>query len=317
MKKITQILCFYNEEKYIRECMHSLLQQTYENLEIIVVDDCSTDRSKEIVEEFKDERLLVVHNSRNYGLAKSRNIGLDMASGDYVGFVDADDISELNRLEVLANYLDEHMDVVAVSNRLAYVDEEGTRLEMEYHRYTDDKQIRAYFLFGNIFAGPCALFRRELMDEYGVRNDINYRASQDYHFWLQCLPYGKFHIVEDKLLKYRIHNSQTTKFVKGNKEQYDIWMTKIMTYAWESRGFHMRECDLSFIYRYLCQGQKIWKIRDIVYCGQLYRRTKQQCNELELKETKEISEIFREKMKLSIGYLYPICVLNDIMWRIK
>ena len=90
--KVTIIVPVYNVEKYLRKCLDSLINQTYKNLEIIVIDDGSMDSSGKICDEFaeKDDRVIVIHQ-KNAGVSIARNVGLDRMSGDYVTFVDSDD----------------------------------------------------------------------------------------------------------------------------------------------------------------------------------------------------------------------------------
>lgn len=112
--KVTIIVPVYNVEKYLRKCLDSLINQTYENLEIIVIDDGSTDSSGKICDEFseKDDRVIVIHQ-KNVGVSIARNVGLDIMSGDYVTFVDSDDYLELNAIErFLEMLINENSDIV-------------------------------------------------------------------------------------------------------------------------------------------------------------------------------------------------------------
>lgn len=112
--KVTIIVPVYNVEKYLRKCLDSLINQTYENLEIIVIDDGSTDSSGKICDEFskKDDRVIAIHQ-KNAGVSVARNVGLDRMSGDYVTFVDSDDYLELNAIErFLEMMINEKADIV-------------------------------------------------------------------------------------------------------------------------------------------------------------------------------------------------------------
>src|SRR5574344_1384872 len=102
--KISIIVSAFNAEKYIKECLEKLLQQTYENIEIIVVEDGSTDKTKEIIKSFeKNKKITIIYNDGNKGLSYSRNVGLRGATGEYIGFIDADDYIDNDFYEELMN----------------------------------------------------------------------------------------------------------------------------------------------------------------------------------------------------------------------
>ena len=90
-KKISVIIPVYNKEKYVTRTIESVLNQTYKNLEIIIINDASTDNSKEICESFKDDRIIMINNPKNLGAGATRNLGLSKVTGDFISFVDADD----------------------------------------------------------------------------------------------------------------------------------------------------------------------------------------------------------------------------------
>lgn len=108
-KLISIIVPVYNVEKYLKECIDSVISQTYKNLEIILVDDGSTDKSGEICDEYskKDSRIKVIHKE-NGGLSDARNVALDIAKGEYIGFVDSDDYVEKDMFETLYKLAEEH-----------------------------------------------------------------------------------------------------------------------------------------------------------------------------------------------------------------
>jgi len=98
---LTIAVAVYNTEKYLRECLDSVVDQTYRNLEIICVNDCSTDNSLEILEEYatKDKRIKIIINEKNLGLGVTRNVGMEAAHGEYILFIDSDDWLDLTTCE--------------------------------------------------------------------------------------------------------------------------------------------------------------------------------------------------------------------------
>lgn len=123
------IVPVYNVERYLRRCLESIINQTYSNLEIILVDDGSTDNSGNICDEFaeKDSRITVIHK-KNEGVSVARNIGLDIAKGDYIGLVDSDDYIKVDMYKKLLELITASDSDMAVCN-FSYVDENGNLLE--------------------------------------------------------------------------------------------------------------------------------------------------------------------------------------------
>ena len=132
MEKISIIIPVYNIEKYLKKCLDSVVNQTYQNLEIILVNDGSTDNSGKICEEYKraDSRIVLIHKE-NEGLSMARNTGLDIASGEYIFFVDSDDYISENMLETLYNSLLETQSDMAVCS-IQYVDEAGKNVDSPF-----------------------------------------------------------------------------------------------------------------------------------------------------------------------------------------
>ena len=115
MNKVSVIVPIYNEEKNLKRCIESLINQTYKNLEIILINDGSTDNSKEIIDSYKDKRIVAIHK-KNTGIGDTRNTGIAKSTGDYIMFVDSDDYIELNYVEVLLKSLNENKADLAISN---------------------------------------------------------------------------------------------------------------------------------------------------------------------------------------------------------
>ncbi len=171
MKKISLIVPVYNLEKYLNECYKSISQQTYTNWELIFIDDGSTDRSLAICKEIakKDSRVHVIH-STNYGVSHARNIGIEASNGEYIMFIDGDDIIEKNTLERLTSAIETYEADMCLA-RYYYKDNEKTRTTGIEFETLDTKQIMHYHLKFEFLSSLCfgiynsKIIKRNKLDE--------------------------------------------------------------------------------------------------------------------------------------------------------
>lgn len=165
-KRISVIVAVYNTEKYIEKCIKSLLNQTYPDLEIIIVEDGSTDDSKKILKKYSDnEKIKIIYNEKNYGLSYSRNVGLKYASGDFIGYIDSDDYIDLDYYEKLMVSIEENKSEIALCDmKVVY---EDTGAEQISKCYTGEA-FNLYNVINNgLVASACnKLFKKDLISKY-------------------------------------------------------------------------------------------------------------------------------------------------------
>lgn len=166
---ISVIVPVYNVEKYLKRCIDSILQQSYKNLEIILVDDGSTDASGSICDEYKvkDNRIIVVHK-RNGGLSSARNVGLDVANGEYIGFIDSDDYISNNMYELLINEIKEYSCNIISNIMYVRAYESGENISSRVpHRqnevFTGEKYLEELLLHVGDVSVCTKLFPKELI----------------------------------------------------------------------------------------------------------------------------------------------------------
>lgn len=297
-KKVSIISCFYNEEKYLAKAIDSVLAQTYKNFELILVNDGSTDKSDEIVKSYHDERIKYIAYKNNRYQAYARNQGLEIATGDYIGFFDCDDIMRPDKMEKQVKYLNEHADITLISGGFSNIDAKGEICEnFVVPQYFSDEEIKAFMLYGNCiaFAGA-AMFRREMIDKHHIRFDETNRSSEDYRLFIDMLPYGKFVNVKECFFDYRInHGSKSSTAVKSDENAYDIEVKKLLGYAWRERGFSLTENDIEFMHYFLYKRIRIWKPNDILMGIRIYTKIKKQLDKLDLREGKLILKYYRQQ----------------------
>lgn len=220
MEKLLSIIVpAYNGEKYLEKCITSIIDQSYKNLEIILIDDKSPDLSGEICEKFamKDDRIKVFHNKENMGIYGTRNKGISIASGDYVTFVDDDDYIEKTMYQKMMQKFEENQEVDLVLCNFENIRETGAKIgksrEKEGKYFKDEiRKDFLYRLIGNQEIA-CAVWRCIFKKEKIIENDIKFIASRvkdDMCFFLQyILAIDSLYCVEECLYNYITYASST------------------------------------------------------------------------------------------------------------
>ena len=221
---ISIIVKVYNEEKYLEKCIDSILNQSYQNLEIILIDDGSTDNSGSICDEYKkkDKRVQVIHQ-KNQGQSSARNAGLNIAKGSYIGFVDSDDWIEQNMYEKLyKNICLYNADIATCSYVLEYEDNniKTTELEeqlLELFEKKNQKMLLKNFLNRELyFSGPCdKLYRMSIFEN--IRFPENQFYEDNYIALELMLKAEKIAVGNGKYYHYRQHINSTTKSYSDKK----------------------------------------------------------------------------------------------------
>jgi cellulose synthase/poly-beta-1,6-N-acetylglucosamine synthase-like glycosyltransferase len=170
----------YNGERYLREAVESILNQTFADLEFIIIDDGSTDRSHSILKSYSDPRLIVVRRE-HLGRPQALNCGLALARGEYVAILDADDVSLPLRLEEQTEFLDRHPDV-AIVGTYYWVLDRSRRVRTAHRPPCDDLHIRWTLLLGSAFAHSTAMYRRSVIQNLGGYNE-RFELALDYELW--------------------------------------------------------------------------------------------------------------------------------------
>ena len=206
MPLVSVIMPVYNAETDLCEALDSILHQTYRNLEIIVINDASTDKSAEILARYTDERLVIFHNTINLKQQKTRNIGLEFAHGKYVVNMDADDISLLNRIEIQVAYMEEHPECDVCGT--AYVRFGGDFSRKIYYPESS-ADIAVAMITRSAMAHATVIFRKSSIKKYNIRYDAEskFNYAEDFELWGRLSLLGvTFHNINIPLYKYRDTN---------------------------------------------------------------------------------------------------------------
>lgn len=205
---ISVIIPVFNAETFIQNALESVFEQTYKNLEIIVLDDGSTDSSKEIIESLEDKRIRFF-SRENRGLIETLNEGINKSNGEYIARMDADDICLSTRFERQIKYLVKNRKAGVVFTGVENIDEKGKVLRSissKKTRFIDPTEL----LFGCPVCHPTAMFDLTKIKKTELFYDHNYHLAEDFELWTRLISKTKIGLLEESLFKYRIHSKSIT-----------------------------------------------------------------------------------------------------------
>ena len=206
--KVSVILPAYNAERFIHTAIKSILDQTFTDFELLVIDDGSADATAGIVKSFADQRIKYIANEKNSGLAYTLNKGIDLSQGEYIGRMDADDISFTERFQKQVDYLDLHPETGMIDCIMEYIDEKGNSLNKINSNVISYEEIVKTLPWKNCLGHSSVMIRRNILAKYHYKNVGN----EDYDLWLRLISDG--YIIQklnETLLFYRIHDTSYTK----------------------------------------------------------------------------------------------------------
>jgi len=206
--QVTVLMSVYNGERFLRETVESILRQTFTDFEFLIINDGSTDSSRDIVRSYSDSRILLIDNPENMGLTRSLNRGLALARGRYVARLDADDRSYSTRLEKQVAFLDASPKVAVLGAQLRFIDARGKALRIALaKRAVDPVALRWHWIFDNPLAHSTALFRRDVVWEQMGGYNEQFRTSQDFELWSRVGTEHEICNLPDVLVDFRLHEN--------------------------------------------------------------------------------------------------------------
>jgi sugar O-acyltransferase (sialic acid O-acetyltransferase NeuD family) len=211
---VSVIMAAYNHEKYVASAIESVLAQTFEDFELVIIDDGSTDGTAGVIRRFTDPRIRARFSTKNGGNIFTKNKCLDMARGRYIAILNSDDAFMPDKLEKQVAFLDENPECAAVLSDAEIIDDDGnpfTDTGHFYYRIFSQRNrsrfewLRRFFYEGNCLCIPSALIRRECYDVVG-RPDPRYLQLPDLDFWIRtCFRYD-IHVLQEKLTRFRVRD---------------------------------------------------------------------------------------------------------------
>ena len=203
--KISVVTPVYNAESFLPEAIESVLNQSLTDFEFILIDDGSTDRTAEILSGYssRDPRVRVHRQPRNMGVREALNTGCRLARADFIARMDADDISEPERLDRQFAFLNDHGKVGVVGSAVQLIDSKGAKKRIK--AFPEEPALIAWsMLFFNAIAHPTVMMRRELVERAGLYPPVAARGPEDYALFMRLTRLTRFANLPEALLRYRV-----------------------------------------------------------------------------------------------------------------
>lgn len=202
---ISVIMPVYNCEKYVGEAVQSILNQTFTDFELLIVDDCSTDATVSIIKSISDARINLIRKEKNSGYTDSLNYAITIAKGKYIARMDGDDISLPNRFQRQVEYLNAHQDVILCGTGIQIIDSDKILKHPVNH-----EDIKVKLCFSNAIFHPSVMGRTEAFSEYKYNKE--FEPAEDYDLWTRLVFAGKLANIDEVLLDYRVHPNQISNY---------------------------------------------------------------------------------------------------------
>ncbi len=213
--KISVVTASYNYQDYIKETIQSVLDQTYNDLELIIVDDCSNDNSVDVIKSFNDERIKLFINKKNLGLAQTVKRGVECATGEWIVFLESDDLITPDNIEKKVQIIKKYSDLNLIFNDCEFFGDENkikdfsialkkTRVLLKNKNYPQN-MFYNFYLSNKIFTFSSVMAKREDLLKISYNPPID--SLLDWWLWVQLAYIGNFYYIPEKLTKWRLHKN--------------------------------------------------------------------------------------------------------------
>lgn len=276
---VSIILPTYNRAKYIKKALESALSQSYKNIEIIIIDDGSTDETRKVLEAYLKDSRVKYFFQENQGVSKARKKGINISSGKYIAILDSDDFwLDSKKLEKQIDFLENHSEYVLVGGGVIRIDESGKEI-VRHLLPEDDKDIKNSILLDNLFVHSTVVFNKEIWEMAGGFNEsLNF--SEDWDLWLRFGKFGKFYNFQEYFTCYLQGEQNMSNFNIRRNLKLNIKLRK--KYRKDYPGFWKAFLFgwANYLYSFLPFKSKLYpiffKLRRIIFNARLYGDFKKQ-----------------------------------------
>lgn len=256
--KVSVILPVYNAEKYLRDAVDSILAQTFRDFELIIINDGSTDGSRQIIDSYNDDRIVKVDNDGNRGLIYTLNRGVELSKGIYIARMDSDDVSLPRRFEEQVKFLNRHPSIGFLGANGYFIDKDSKPFKLQTHTLSP-RFTKTSLLFTATYMHPVMMIRRDLLVENPYRE--HFKHIEDFDLWERLSQYNNGANLKKPLLLYRMHGDNISLINHNNSSTLQI---EILNRQLDRLGLHIDNLAELEIHRSSFVGSDIdlLKLRD-------------------------------------------------------
>jgi len=261
---VSVIMATYNKADYIERAVKSVLAQNYKNIELIIVDDGSTDGTKELIQPFLSDQRIYYFQEENKGVSIARNNGVRISKGKYIAILDSDDFwCQIDKLEKQVDFLEKNKDYALVGGGAIKIDKRGKEIT-RYLLFEKDEDIRKVILVDNAFAHVTTLFRKDIFERVGGYSE-EFDGLEDRELWLKIGTISKFYNFQEFFTSYLGHNyKDPTYFIKNysGRERLKLNIRLRKRYSNNYPGYRKAVllCWASYFHSFIPFRKKLWPI---------------------------------------------------------
>ncbi|WP_211300137.1 glycosyltransferase family 2 protein [Mongoliibacter ruber] len=235
---LSVVMPVYNGEKYLREAILSVLNQSFKNFELLIINDGSTDSSVEVINQINDDRIQLIDNKQNRGIAYTRNLGLKLAKGDFLAWMDCDDLIDKDRFRIQINFLKNNPKIGICGTWLERFNEGKPRLSTTF---LDPEMVKSGLIFKPSVLNATSMFRMDMITKAGLSFDTELAISEDYNFYVDACFHFPIANIPKKLYFYRASETSIMKRFDDLKEMKFQFHKKVYTKWFEKLHLPLSE----------------------------------------------------------------------------
>ena len=263
---VSIIMPAYNAEKYIESSVESVLGQDYENWELIIVNDGSEDFTSSLLEKYSSiDKIRIVSNARNKGVSRSRALGISLANGKYIAFLDSDDVFENNKLRKQVSMMEKCEDVHLCHSNVYILSEEKEYPQILDNYFNLGEKISVYeyrddteFMTANHICNSSVMVRKETLDRIEVGIEQLFQV-EDWFLWILLSEFGKYAYLPERLIRYRYHLASATSKSQANRLERQYFKVELyLSVISRSQNQSFRHIALRELRRVLMNISKIY-----------------------------------------------------------